>query len=53
MDSVIRGVNFAIQWEAETVHLKMDSLCVYKWLPDTLIGKGLVRTKATGEMLII
>lgn len=45
LDSVIKGVNLAIQWEAETVHLKTDSLFVYKWLTDTLTGKPRLRVK--------
>lgn len=37
-NAVIRGVNRAIQWGggAKTVHLRMHSLCMHKWLADTL-----------------
>lgn len=39
LDAVIRRVNLAIPWEVKTMHLKTDSLYVYKWLTDTLTHK--------------
>ena len=45
-------MNLAIHWEARSLHLKTDSLCVYKWLTNTLTGKARVSTKAACEMLV-
>ena len=34
------------------LHIKTDSVCMYHWISDTLMGKARVRTKAASEMLI-
>ena len=34
------------------LNVKVESVCVYHWILDTLIGKVHVRTKAASEMLI-
>jgi len=45
LDATLKGLNLALQWHAEVVHLHTDSLCVYHWLTDTLTGKARVRAK--------
>ena len=41
----MKGINLALR-------VKMDSVCIYLWISDTLTGKARVRTKAASEMLI-
>ena len=52
LDVIIKGINLAILWKTTTLHLFTDSVCVRKWISDTLTGKARVRTKAANEMLI-
>ena len=47
-----KGLNLALQWQARTVHLHIDSVCIYHWLTDVLMGRASVRTKAASEMLV-
>ena len=51
-DTTVKGLNLLLQWQARTVHLLTDFVCVYHWLTDTLTGRARVRTKATSEMLV-
>ena len=48
LDATVKGLNFALQWQARTVHLHIDSMCVYHWLTDALTG----RTKVASKMLV-
>lgn len=52
LDALTKGLNMAIAWDMRTVHLKTDSLTVYRWVSDALSGKCRLKTKASGEMLI-
>ena len=52
LDAVLRGINLALHWKANVIHLRTDSACVHRWISDTLSGKARVRTKAASEMLI-
>ena len=52
LDAVLKGINMALMWEAAILHIHTDSICVHKWITDTLTGKARVRTRAAGEMLI-
>lgn len=52
LDAIIKGVNLATHWETKFLHLMTDSLCVHRWLTNTLTGKSRVNTKAASEMLI-
>ena len=52
LDAVLKGINLALQWQGEVLHIKTDSVCLYHWISDTLTGKACVRTKAASEMLI-
>ena len=36
----LKGVNVALMWEATILHLHTDSVCVHKWITDTLTGEG-------------
>ena len=40
LDAVLRGVNLALHWRANVIHLRMDSACVHRWISDTLSGKA-------------
>lgn len=52
LDAILKAVNMALMWEAMILHLFTDSVCVHKWIMDTLMGKARVCTKAASEMLI-
>ena len=52
LDGVLKGINLALQWGVKVLHVRTDSLCMYHWVSDTLLGKARVRTKAASEMLI-
>ena len=52
LDTVLKGINLALQWGVKILHVRTDSLCAYHWVSDTLSSKARVRTKATSEMLI-
>ena len=46
LDVKLKGINLALQWQGKVLHVKTDSVCVYPWVLNTLIGKACVRTKA-------
>ena len=52
LDAMIKGVNMALEWQMEILHLRTDSLTVFHWISDALSGKARLRTKASSEMLI-
>lgn len=52
LDTVLKGINLALQWQAKVLHLKTDSLCTYHWLKNSLTGKAKVHTKVAAEILI-
>ena len=52
LDALTKGLNMAITWDMRTVHLRTDSLTVYRWVSDALSEKCRLKTKASGEMLI-
>ena len=49
---IVKWVNLAIYWEARFLHLKIDSLCLYQWLANTLSDKTRVSTKTASKMLL-
>ena len=49
---LLQGINLALQWKVETIHLWMDSACMHCWVLDTLYRLTRVHTKAPSEMLI-
>ena len=42
----------ALQWETTMLHLVTDSVCMQRWISDTLTGKARVNTGEAGEMLV-
>ena len=52
LDATVKGLNLVLQWQARTVHLHTDSVCVYHWLTDTLTRRAQVRTKVASKMLV-
>ena len=52
LDTVLKGVNFILQWKSKVLHVKTDSVCVYHRVSVTLTGSARVRTKTASEMLI-
>ena len=52
LDTMVKVLNLALQWQARTVHLHTDSVCIYHWLTDALMGRARVRTKAANKMLV-
>lgn len=52
LDALARGMNTALTWNMRHLHLRTDSLTVYRWVSDTLFGKVHLKTKAANEMLI-
>ena len=52
LDAALKGINLALQWEATVLHLVTDSVCVHRWISDTLTGRARVNTKAASEMLV-
>ena len=52
LDTALKGINLALQWEATVLHLVTDSACVHRWISDTLTGRARVNMRAAGEMLV-
>ena len=52
LDAILKGINLALQWGVKVLHVRTGSLCVYRWVLDTLSGKARVRTKTASEMLV-
>lgn len=52
LDALIKGLNLAVCWGMEELHLKTDSITVFHWISDALSGKARLKTKASSEMLI-
>ena len=52
LDAIVKGLNLALQWQARTVHLRTDSVCIYHWLTNILTGRAQVITKAASKMLV-
>ena len=52
LDAMVKGLYLVLQWQTKIVHLHTDSVCVYHWLTDTLMGRAQVRTKADSEILV-
>ena len=52
LDTLLKGINLAFQWQGKVLHVKTDSVCVYHWISDSLAGKACVCTKVSSEMLI-
>lgn len=48
LDTILKGINMALQWRVTVVHLKTDST----WVSDVLSGKSQVCMNAATEMLI-
>ena len=49
LDAVLKGINMALVWEATILHIHTDSVCMHKWVTDTLTGKARVRNRAASE----
>ena len=52
LDTALKCISLALQWQGKVLHVKRDSVCVYHWISETLTGKAHVHTKAASEMLI-
>ena len=52
LDTALKGINLALQWEATVLYLVTDSACVHRWISDTLTGRARMNTRAAGEMLV-
>ena len=52
LDATLKGINWALLWEATVLHLVTDLACVHRWISDTLTGRARVNTRAAGEMLV-
>ena len=52
LDTVLKGINLALQWGVKILHVRTHFLCMYHWVLDTLSGKARVQTKAASKMLI-
>lgn len=52
LDALIKGLNLAVCWGMQELHLKTDSLTVFHWISDALSGKARLKTRASSEMLI-
>ena len=50
--AALKGINLALKWKCEVMHLKTDSVSLYHWLVDTLTRKRRLHTKASSEMLL-
>ena len=40
LDAVLKGINMVLMWEATILHIHTNSVCVHKWVTDTLTGKA-------------
>ena len=40
LDTVLKGINLALQWGVKILHVQTDSLCVYHWVSDTQQSKS-------------
>ena len=52
LDTVVKGVNLVLEWQAKRLHLHTDSLCVYYWVSNVPTRKARIHIKAACEMLI-
>lgn len=52
LDVVVKGINLALKWQVKVLHLKIDSLCMYYWLKNSLTRKAKEHTKEAAEMLV-
>ena len=52
LEVALKGADLALQWEVTVLHLVTDSVCVHRWISNTLTGKARVNTRAAGEMLV-
>ena len=52
LNTVLKGVNLVLQWQANVLHIRTDSACVYQWTLDALTGKVQLTTKAASKMLL-
>ena len=52
LDTTLKGVNLALQWQARVLHIVTNSACVHRWITDALSGKAQLTTRASSEMLI-
>ena len=52
LDALIKGLNLAVCWGMDELHLKTDSLTVFHWISDAFSGKARLKTRASSEMLI-
>ena len=52
LDTVLKGISLALQWQCKVLHVKTDSVCAHYWVSDTLTERTQVCTKAATEMLI-
>ena len=52
LDAVIKGVNASLAWKLKKLHVRTDSLTVYRWILNALGGKLRLKNKASSEMLI-
>lgn len=48
-DNMLKGVNLALEWQAEVLHLRTNFFFVYQWICKILR----LKTKVTSEMLNI
>ena len=35
LDTVLKGINLALQWQCKVLHVKTDSVCMHHWVLDT------------------
>ena len=40
LDTVLKGINLALQWQSKVLHMKTNSVCVYIWVSNTLTGRA-------------
>ena len=52
LNAALKGINLALKWEATVLHLVTDSVCVHRWISDTLTRRAHVNTRAADEMLV-
>ena len=45
LDAMLREINLELKWQAMVLDVNTDSLCVYHWVTNALMGKSWFNTK--------
>jgi len=52
LESIIKGINLALQWKLRNIEIRTDSKTVHSWLSSLLTGDRRIKTKCMSEALV-